>query len=196
MTGKAYNRCVLNNEVIPLKWSKLELMNATKPIFFSEELVFDAAAIARLNQLRGLQNVRAEGELRYEESDDRVYVDLRLTGSMILPCAISGEDVEYPFSTISTEIFAFVKGDEDAHETKGDVVELLPVIFQLISMEIPLKVVKDGVHYPKGKGWEVMREADWRKEKSATADPRLAKLKDFKFEDDAGGANDGSTAKT
>ena len=95
------------------------------------------------------------------------------------------------------EAFAFTKCDDDVHEAKGDVIELLPVIFQLILMEVPLKIVKEGAVYPKGNGWEVMREETWQREKSSEIDPRLAKLKEFKVTDDeAGGANNGSTTKT
>mgnify|MGYP003271358823 FL=1 len=82
-------------------------------------------------------------------------------------------------------MFSFEKtDDEDVHEVKGDVVELLPVIFQLIVMEVPLKIVKEGLtQYPKGDGWEVVKEEDYIKEKSKEIDPRLAKLKEFKLED-------------
>ena len=62
--------------------------------------------------------------------------------------------------------------------------ELLPVVFQLILMEVPLKVVKEGIkEYPKGKDWEVVKEEDYQKEKRKEIDPRLAKLKEFKAEE-------------
>ena len=82
-------------------------------------------------------------------------------------------------------MFSFDKtNDEDVHEVKGDVVELLPVIFQLILMEVPLKVVKKGLkQYPKGDGWEVVKEEDYELSKKDEIDPRLAKLKEFKLED-------------
>ena len=104
---------------------------------------------------------------------------------MIVPCSITLEDVEYDFHTKSLEVFSFEKtDDEDVHEVKGDVVELLPVIFQLIVMEVPMKIVKEGLtQYPKGDGWEVVKEEDYIKEKSKEIDPRLAKLKEFKLED-------------
>ena len=52
-------------------------------------------------------------------------------------------------------------------------------------MEVPLKVVKPGnITYPKGDGWEVMKEEDYRKEEKPAMDPRLAKLKEFKPQQD------------
>jgi len=171
--------------VILLKWSKSELRKAPdQTIAFSEEITFDAAAFSKMNQIRGLRDVTVSGHIHYEEHDDRVYADLMIEGTMILPCSITNEDVEYDFRTSSSEVFAFEKTEDDVHEAKGDVIELLPVIFPLILMEVPLKIVKEGVNYPKGNGWEVLREEDWRKEKTDVIDPRLAKLKEYKAEED------------
>ena len=113
------------------------------------------------------------------------YADLSITGVMIVPCSITLDDVEVSFHSESEEVFSFVKcEDADVHEAKGDVVELLPVIFQQILMEIPLKVVKPGIkEYPKGEGWKVIREEDLQEEKEKEIDPRLAKLREFKAED-------------
>ena len=61
---------------------------------------------------------------------------------------------------------------------------MLPVIFQQILIEIPLKVVKPEIkEYPKGDGWKVIREEDLKAEKEREIDPRLAKLREFKAED-------------
>lgn len=190
--------CVKDNEVILLKWSKLELLSAPEQtISFHEEIAFEPSAFSKMNQIRGLRNVTVSGTIQYDEHTDRAYARLQISGVMILACSISNEDVEHEFQTSATEVFAFTKCDDDAHEAKGDVIELMPVIFPLILMEVPLKIVKEGVSYPKGSGWEVMREETWQREKSGKIDPRLAKLKEFKVADDeAGGANNGSTAKT
>ncbi len=181
-----------------MKWSKLELMSApNQTLSFFDEITFDPSAFSKMNQIRGLRNVTVSGELQYDEEVDRVYVQCNISGVMILACSITNEDVEYGFQTSSNETFAFTKCDDDVHEAKGDVIELLPVIFQLIVMEAPLKVVKEGANYPKGDGWEVVSEETWQQEKSQRIDPRLAKLKDFKVTDDeAGGANNGCTTKT
>lgn len=153
-------------------------------IQFRESITFDQAAFSKMNQIRGLQDVTVSGHIQYDEQRDRAYADLDIAGVMILPCSVTNEDVDYAFHTQSLEEFAFEKSnDEDVHVSKGDVVELMPVIFQLILMEIPLKVVKENVQYPRGKGWEVMKEEDYQKSKKDEIDPRLAKLKEFKTED-------------
>lgn len=169
-----------------MKWSRAQLLQAENcTIYFDETIDFGPEIFAKMNQIRGLQDVTVSGNVHYEASSERVFADLDIEGVMIVPCSITLEDVEYDFHTKSLEVFSFEKtDDEDVHEVKGDVVELLPVIFQLIVMEVPLKIVKEGLtQYPKGDGWEVVKEEDYIKEKSKEIDPRLAKLKEFKLED-------------
>lgn len=170
-----------------MKWSKNELLRAPNGLVsFNEELTFGKEAFERSNSLRGLQDVTVSGQLRYEPYNEEVNVNLHIEGVMNVACSITLEDVEIPFTSDSDEIFTFLKNkkDEDIHECKGDVVELLPVIFQLILMEVPLKVVKEGfTDYPKGNGWEVVKEEVHRENKRDVIDPRLAKLKEFKIEE-------------
>ncbi|MEG0823534.1 MAG: YceD family protein [Erysipelotrichaceae bacterium] len=171
-----------------MKYSKCELIQSeNSTIFFDELITFEPETFAKLNSLRGLHDVTVSGNVHYDSTSDLVYADLEVEGVMIVPCSITLEDVEYDFHTKSLEVFSFDKSnkDEDVHIAKGDVVELLPVVFQLIILEIPLKVVKPGLNdYPKGNGWEVVKEEDYIKEKSDDIDPRLAKLKEFKIEND------------
>lgn len=105
---------------------------------------------------------------------------------MVVPCAITDEDVLVEFKTEDDPVFSFGKtDDEEAIEVKGDTVELMPVVYPLIMMEIPLKVVKPGLKdYPKGDGWEVLTEEEYLREKQSQIDPRLAKLRDYKPKDE------------
>ena len=169
-----------------MKWSRAQLLQAENcTIYFDETIDFGPEIFAKMNQIRGLQDVTVSGNVHYDTASERVFADLDIEGVMIVPCSITLEDVEYGFHTKSLEVFSFDKvDDEDVHEVKGDVVELLPVVFQLILMEVPLKVVKKGLkQYPKGDGWEVVKEEDYKKSEKKDIDPRLAKLKEFKVED-------------
>lgn len=169
-----------------MKWSRLEILQAkNQTITFDDKIDFEPAVFAKMHQIRGLHDVTVSGNVHYDASSERVYADLDIEGVMIVPCSITLEDVEYDFHTKSLEVFSFDKcEDGDIHEVKGDVVELLPVIFQLILMEVPLKVVKEGLkQYPKGEGWEVVKEEDYESAQKDEIDPRLAKLKEFKLED-------------
>lgn len=169
-----------------MKWTKSELLQAeNNTIEFDEQIEFDDAALSKVSHLRKLKNVTVSGDLHYDGSSDLAIADLHVQGVMVVPCSISLEDVEVEFDTSSVEVYSFEKNpeNEDVHETKKDIVELYPAIFQLIMMEIPYKVVKEGVTYPKGKGWEVVSEEEFNQSKKDEIDPRLAKLKEFKIEE-------------
>lgn len=173
--------------MILLKWSKNELLNSqNETIHFDEEISFEPTVFSKMHHLRDLRDIEVRGEIQYDAHSDLAACTFQVEGVMIVPCSITNEDVEYPFETEHTQMFAFhkVNKDEDIIETKGDVIELMPTIFQTIILEVPLKVTKEGIkEYPKGDGWEVIREEDYIKSKKDEIDPRLAKLREFKIEE-------------
>ena len=156
-----------------MKWSKAELINqGNQELTINEAVTFDPTSWAT-DRLRDLKNVTVTGSGHYDPDLQRFEADLK-----------SLEDVIVPFETSSHEVFSFLPCEEDeVHVLKKDVLELYPVVFQLILAEVPLKVVKSGISYPKGEGWEVIREEDYNRQKKQEIDPRLAKLKEFKFDD-------------
>lgn len=173
--------------MIGLKFSKQEIMQSENGIEFDDTITFDKNDFAKMHSLRDLKNIEVSGNLIYDEKSDLATAHLEIDGTMVVPCAITGDDVDYDFACEGDAIYAFhkVEKDDDIIEAKGDVVELLPQIFQFIILEVPLKVVKPGLkEYPKGDGWEVITEEDLAKEKENRVDPRLAKLAEFKFEDE------------
>lgn len=170
-----------------MKWTKAELLNLREnQVDFDEVVQFDERCFAKEVVLKGLKDVHVSGTGAFGHELDNFEFDLTIEGVMICPCAITNELVEVPFETYSHEIFSFVDTDEiDVHVVKNEIIELIPVVFQLIHLEIPLKVVKEGlVDYPQGDGWRVMKEEDYERSKVKEVDPRLAKLKDFKIEND------------
>lgn len=170
-----------------MKWTKAELLNVMESqIEFDENVNFDKSAFVKNSRLKDLRDVHVSGVGYFGQSSDQFEVELEIEGVMLCPCAITNELVEVPFDTCSHEIFSFVDTEElDVHVIKNEIIELIPIVFQLINLEVPLRVVKEGeINYPKGDGWQVLSEEDYRKSKGSQIDPRLEKLKDFKFNDD------------
>lgn len=166
-----------------MKWTKKELTNQIE-VHFEEKLDFDLHDFHELPRLKNLHDVIVKGNGHYDCSTQRFEVDLDLAGEMVVPCAVSLEDICLPFETTAHEVFSFLNtSDEDVHECKKDFLDLYSVVFQLILAEVPLKAVKEGIEYPKGDGWEVLTEMEYRNRTRSEIDPRLAKLKDFKFEE-------------
>ncbi len=148
---------------------------------FDEELTFPSEMFEKYNQINGLKDVNVSGTGNLDTRDKRLYVDLNIKGTMILPCALTLEDIDYPFDISSTEIFSFEKPDpmEDVHEVKKDMVDLTPVVFENIMLEVPMRVVKEDANIQEsGKGWKILDGNSSDKDEEYI-DPRLAKLKEY-----------------
>ncbi len=112
-------------------------------ITFPEERL-KSAGIIRLEDV----NVHGKAIINYE---DEIELDLDLSGKMYLPCAISLEEVEVPFATKIEEII----GENNINN--NFYLDLSDILWENIVLEIPIKVVKEGVHLEtsSGKGWSV-----------------------------------------
>ena len=138
---------------------------------FEEGLTFPSELFDQYAQINDLKDIIVSGTGNLDLKDKRLYVDLNIKGTMILPCAMTLEDVEYPFEINSTEVFAFDKPAplEDVHEVKKDIV-----------LEVPMRVVKDDANIKsEGKGWRILDSSDASENNEEYIDPRLAKLKDY-----------------
>ena len=112
-------------------------------ITFPEERL-KSAGIIRLEDV----SVHGKAIINYE---DEIELDLDLSGKMYLPCAISLEEVEVPFATKIEEII------EENNINNNFYLDLSDILWENIVLEIPIKVVKDGVQLEtsSGKGWSV-----------------------------------------
>lgn len=112
-------------------------------ITFPEERL-KSAGIIRLEDV----SVHGKAIINYE---DEIKLDLDLSGKMYLPCAISLEEVEVPFATKIEEII----GENNINN--NFYLDLSDILWENIVLEIPIKVVKEGVQLEtsSGKGWSV-----------------------------------------
>ncbi|MED1202183.1 YceD family protein [Heyndrickxia acidicola] len=125
-------------------------------------------------------------------TSEKVTFQLHLTGKLVLPCARTLVDVDFPIDVDTTEIF-YLKPQEHAEEMEddefhlpvGDVVDLDPIIKEIVLLEIPMQVFSkqaDDDHMPSGKDWEVLTEDQVKREEAEgekKIDPRLAELAKF-----------------
>lgn len=170
-----------------MKWNRGFLTKSSNEGFlFEESISFDKNAFENCS-IKGLEDVIVKGCGNYDPSTARLIVDLDIQGVMILPCSRTLDDVQYHFSVNDTLIYSFnkVDDDEDVIEVKGDVVDIMPQVFQLIMFEVPLRVVKEGSELQRsGNGWQVISQQELKKSKQDQIDPRLAKLKDYFKQDE------------
>ena len=167
--------------MINLKYNLQWIIKHKGTFDFEEEITFPTEMFESYNQINGLKDVKVSGTGNIDTRDKRLYVDLNIKGTMILPCALTLEDVDYPFDIDSTEVFTFEKPDplEDVHEAKKNVVDLTPVVFSNIMLEVPMRVVKDDANIKEsGQGWKII-DGHSGEHNEEYIDPRLAKLKDY-----------------
>lgn len=129
---------------------------------------YDLASV----ELLDLKDVHASGRI-FKNGLGNYQMVLHVTGIMVLSCAITLKPVEHKFEfDIDEEIEEYLKNNENVKNS----LDILPIIWENILMEIPMKVVCDDVSDVKleGDGWKLITKEDENK-----VNPELAKLKDL-----------------
>ncbi len=147
---------------------------------FEEDIKFPENLFDPYSQINGLKDINVSGTGTLDNNHEKLVVMLNIKGIMLLPCALTLEEVEYPFNISSTEVFSFVKPDplSDEREVKKNMIDLTPVVLENIMIEVPMRVVKDDAKIKsEGKGWKILDKDEANQEDYI--DPRLAKLKDY-----------------
>ena len=150
--------------------SKL-LCNQTDEIVINEEI--DIPKEYLNDDIRDISKVSVNGSI----TNDGYMLSLRLNIKCVLTliCSISLKDVKYDVDT-SIEEEISEENDENM-KILNNSIDLLPIIWQNILMEIPIKVVSPDIEEKNiyGDGWKFITDEEEEKE----IDPRLSKLKDY-----------------
>lgn len=104
-----------------------------------------------------LENVLVKGYVR-RDSLDQMNIVLNISGTMILKCAITLEEVEYKFSTDLDDTLDRIL--EENSKKLQNTIDILPIIWENILLEVPMKVVSENAKYSKteGEGWKLITE--------------------------------------
>jgi Predicted metal-binding, possibly nucleic acid-binding protein len=168
-----------------LSWSVPELLKHKHEGFgFHEEVVLPLEMFRTDPEIRNLSPVDVKGVVEF--SSHSLTFHLQISGSMVLPCAITLVDVDYPFDITTSETFLLAGTDsgmpaeEDdgfLHYPKDDRIDLGPCLAEAILVEKPMRVVskKAGSGDLSGNGWELVTDESAKKR----IDPRLEKLRKF-----------------
>ncbi len=133
--------------------------------------------------LIGIKDV--SGKISFDDiGDDKISAHIKAKGMMICPCAMTLEEVDVPFDLDEEVYLCQTDTDDDAY-ILTDELDIEAFIKSLVLPIAPIKVVKSGkIEYPIGDGWRVLSEEMLKELHSNEIDPRLAKLKEYKFEEE------------
>ncbi len=167
-----------------MEWTKDELLENQGRVVFDEMVEIEPEAFGMNSRINSVEDVRVYGTGYLDPEDERFYVELNVEGVMLVPDALTGEEIEYSFTADSQEVYAFKETDEDwVRVVTDDVIRLLPAVVDDILLEVPLQVtVADEEDLPEGDGWKIYTEAAYQEQQKDAIDPRLAVLKQFKEE--------------
>ncbi len=163
-----------------MKWTLSQLQKNRSKEFIIDEIVnmeaikeFDPTIIA-------VSPMHIVG--RADIDSAKVTFHLKIMGHLILPCSRTLVDVNFPINVETTETFFLKDLDyesaEEVHQVKGDLIDLAPVVQEILLLEVPMQVYcedssEEGAPQS-GKDWEVITE-----QKKDKIDPRLAGLAQF-----------------
>ncbi|MBP2240015.1 uncharacterized protein J2Z40_000568 [Cytobacillus eiseniae] len=164
-----------------MKWTLSQLQKYRSKDFPFDEMV-NVDEIKTIDPtIIGASQMHITG--RADIDSAKVTFHMKIKGHLILPCSRTLVDVNFPINVETTETFLLkdldYETEEEVHRVKGEVIDLMPVIQEILLLEVPMQVFCDD-HSEEGapqsgKDWEVIQEQD-KKEK---IDPRLAGLAQF-----------------
>lgn len=130
----------------------LRKLYSLKRIDINEDINFNNIDYQKMN-ITKINDMHATGyaKVNYE---DNIELELDVNGSLVMPCAITLEDVIVPINVhISEEILENTLNNDFF-------LDLLDILWENIVLEIPIRVVKEGakLESQKGVGWEIISE--------------------------------------
>lgn len=160
------------------------IINLTKLITkLTDEIIIDDEVTIDDDYLKGtdikkISKIKLNGSIYSYE--DNFVIDLNIKCTLTLICSISLKDVLYNIDININEIIG--ENDEILEENNkiiNNTIDLIPIIWQNIILEVPLKVISPDVDVKnlEGDGWRFITEE--KVEEKKDIDPRLEKLKKF-----------------
>jgi uncharacterized protein len=151
--------------------------NFVESIDINETITFDESYLSNTD-IRKLSEIKVSGSI-VKTNADMFFLKLLVEGTMILPCAITLEDVNHDFALEINEVLSEIDEEDEKYlKINGNSIDILPIIWQNIVLEVPFRVVKDEEYHinKSGDGWRLMTEEEKEMEKT---DSKLEDLKDL-----------------
>ena len=152
---------------------------STKENVFEEDVVLNEEKFSLLPPLLCVNKLHARAKVhRYQDFID---VNLEIKADVVLQCSYTLKPFEYKLHDEDEIHFAsYDDGGDDIQIYKGNLIDLDPYIYNLLSAAVPTSPKAPGAKLPSsGKNFRVITEDEYLEEKEEGTDPRFDKLKDL-----------------
>lgn len=135
-----------------------KLKNNTESSLDIDELIVFDEEILKTTEIKRLEDVKAKGKVSRLENE--VYhLTLNITGKMILLCARSLEEVEYPINISIDKNIEEGINTEEKQVIYQNGLDIFSIIWENIVLEVPLRVIKeDATYLQEGDGWSLVMD--------------------------------------
>lgn len=160
----------MNIDLLPLKNDIVKEIAVHEQPLFTKEMLENTDLLA-------LKNVQVDGFLTKNVVNE-IECTLSIRGVMVLPCSITLKETDYPFVCEISDTLINLFEEIGIFEKKVEnTIDILPIIWENILMEIPMKVVSENAKFEKqeGDGWKLITE----EEEKEVINPEFEKLKDL-----------------
>ena len=127
-------------------------------------------------EIKDISKVNIDGYITDDGNNYNLFLNIKC--NLLLTCSVSLKDVNYPINIDINEMLSQNDNNiEDFCKIINNSIDLLPIIWQNILLEVPIRVVSPDIKEENiyGDGWKFITKEENNKE----IDPRLEKLKDF-----------------
>lgn len=150
------------------------MSNLDEYIDIDEYYTFDESYLSKTDLLK-LDNVHISGSITKDNLDNLI-LSLKIEGVMVLPCSVTLEPVDYPFTVeLEDNLEELLKEMDENPQKLEKTIDILPIIWENVLMEMPMKVTSPKAKDIKmsGDGWKMVTE------EKMEINPELEKLKDL-----------------
>lgn len=134
----------------------------------NEDVIIATEKLQEVNIL-DLKDTRVTGFIE-DDGMRNYYLNLLITGTMVLPCSITLQPVDFAFETkIEGDYLQLMAEIENFNEKAKNYIDIFPIIWENILMEIPIKVTCPDATDLKlsGDGWKLVTEGEEEQTTSA-----------------------------
>ena len=155
----------------------------TKVAELKEDITFDPEVFVCHSPLINVLSCHAE--LKAQRFEEFIYVTLSIKAKVTLQCSYTLKHFETEISGVDELHFAPSKDeDEDCIEYRGTSIEMDHYIFNLLSASVPLSPKAPNAKAPEsGKGYRVLSEDEFMKEREEEGNSQFDALKDLEFDE-------------